>query len=106
MATLTPIASSDRPRCCMRRLRRCIERLVAKPTNAAAEMKATMLLLSLDAAAGAAALGMAASCSDFDRGKRDRNCSHGGDEASSIRARFAVVMAAVAARCYSFCAWR
>src|SRR5690242_7672248 len=99
MATLMPIESSDKPRDCMRRLRRCIDRLVAKPTKAAAEMKATMLLFSLWTAAGAAVSGAAATICGFGRvGKRDRNCSHGGEEASSIRARFAVVMAAIAAR--------
>jgi hypothetical protein len=74
--------------------------LVAKPTNAAAEMKATMLRLSLRVV-GAEAAALRASaffCCRGAAGKRVRNCSQGGDEASSIRARFAVVMAAIAAR--------
>src|ERR1043166_5461749 len=84
MATLTPMLELDTPRLCMRRLSRCIDRLVAKPMSAADAMKATMAarLVGATTAAG----GRTAAPERALRGavKRGRNASHGGDAASSI----------------------
>src|SRR5262245_23738734 len=77
---------------CMRRLSRCIDRLVANPTSAAAAMKTTIDPGRLASRAGAAA---SAATPRFARAavKRGRKASHGGDDASSIRIGFAVLKA-------------
>src|ERR1043166_8828527 len=83
IATLTPMLEPDTPRLCMRRLSRCIERLVAKPMSAAEAMKA-MIAAPL---VGSTSAGERIPPSERAlRGavKRGRNASHGGDAASSI----------------------
>src|SRR5437016_6323657 len=84
IATLTPMLEPDTPRLCMRRLSRCIDRLVAKPISAAAAMKATMAAAPADCASAAGDRTPAPGRATRGALKRGRNASHGGDAASSI----------------------
>src|SRR5215470_19785433 len=84
IATLNPMLEFDTPRLCMRRLSRCIERLVAKPMSAADAMKATIAAPLVGATTAAGGGTTAAGRAPRGALKRGRNASHGGDAASSI----------------------
>src|SRR6266540_4160667 len=92
MATLNPIPNPETPKYCMRRLRRCIDKLVANPTSAAAQMKAMM-----DPERGRSysngEVWSAGARLPAGRMKRGRKASHGGEEARSIRIGFAAPIA-------------
>src|SRR5436305_11636438 len=87
-ATLTPIHHPDTPINCIRRFKRCIERLVAKPTSAAARMKGTTEVDRSPARVSSPTAVLAAGGTN-----RGRNASQGGDDASSMRIWLAALMA-------------
>src|SRR5712691_11059520 len=87
MATLNPIPNPETPRCCMRRLRRCIDKLVANPTSAAAQIKA---MIEPERGRSLSNGDAWSACARLPAGwmKRGRKASHGGEEARSIRIGF------------------